>query len=173
MSEFQTVSECDPGPRKSRYTTPAIPRNPKGIVVRTIAREPVHPVAEFLWPPGDRIGQAHHALIRSISTRNASVRKHCLLSRSPTRQAAGIGITNRGNGGIISDNRRKFIQVATETGTGHSAPDTTANALYIWKAGQALRGGINGKQIWNPGGGRAESLFTAGRRRERRERGAG
>ena len=51
-------------------------------------------------------------------------------------------MTCRGHGGIISATRRKFI-LAAETRTGHSDPNTTAYALYIWKTGQALRGGID------------------------------
>ena len=198
FKHIRTASEWDPGPDKSKCTVPDMEeskaryastsdepqsvewrgtepdaRDMNRIVVKTLSREPAHPVVEFLWPPEDRITQAHHALIRSIFTWNTCVRKHCLSSRRPSRQAAGIGTSSRGNGGSISDNRRRFTQVAAKTGTGHSAPDTTAHALYIWKTGQALRGGINGKRIWDPGGGRAESLFTAGRRRERRKRGAG
>ena len=187
-----TTSEWDPGPDKSQCTVPdmeeskaryaSTPDEPQSvqwhgtepdardmnhIVVKTMSRKPAHPVAEFLWPPEDRINQAHHALIRSISTWNTCVRKHCLSSRRPSRRAAGIGTTSCGNGASISDNRRRFTQAAAKTRTRHSSQDTTAYALCIWKAGQALRGGINGKRIWDPGGGRAESLSTAGRRRAR------
>ena len=180
---IQTASEWDPGPSKSA-SNPTLDeskdlqavqgsadgniQNLQESVVRTIAHEPVHPVAEFLWPPGDRIGQAHHYLIRSISTRNTSVRKHRLLSRSLTKRAAGIGYTSRGNGGSISDNWGKFTQVAAETRTSDCAQNTTSYALYFRKSRRALRGEIQGRKVWDPGGGRAESSILAGRCGKRR-----
>ena len=73
---FLTGSEWDPGPGKSKYPIRAISegkdlyklafgsppiveqnraeedvQNPEGFVVKTVSREPVHPVTEYLWPP--------------------------------------------------------------------------------------------------------------------------
>ena len=55
VKHIRTASEWDPGPGKSTYTTPAILRNPKDIAVKSMSREPVYPVAEYLWPPQFRI----------------------------------------------------------------------------------------------------------------------
>ena len=60
VKHIRTVSEWDPGPGKSTYTTPAILRNPKGIAVKSISREPAHPVAEFPWLPQLRFQRACH-----------------------------------------------------------------------------------------------------------------
>ena len=109
---IQTVSEWDPGPGKSTAQVDA--QNTKDIVVKTMSREPVHPVVEYLWPPEFRSQQAYRRI--PIPIRNTCVRKHYLLSRSPTRRAVGIGYTSQGNGGRISGNQRKSTQVVAETG---------------------------------------------------------
>ena len=94
-------------------------QNPNGIVVKTMSREPVHPVREYQWPPELRVQRAFHTSLTK-----------------PKWNCYG------------------------------------RSAQVVWWIGRATRGGINGKRIWDPGGEREESLFTAGRcgKKERKAR---
>ena len=80
-------------------------RDLTGIIAKTTPHGPMHPVAEFLWPPEDGVRQACHiALTRPISTQNARY----------------------GLSGIT---------------------------------GQAFRGGIDKRRIWDPGGEEAKTYW--------------
>ena len=60
VKHIRTASKWDPGPGKSTYTIPAILRNPKDIALKSMSREPVHPVAEPPWLPQLRFQRACH-----------------------------------------------------------------------------------------------------------------
>ena len=187
---FQTTSEWDPGPGTPIDAIPAIDKdkdshlltssdiqvmvpvvqNPNGIVLRTTPRDPAHPVAEYLWPPEFGAQPAYHR--NPMVTVNTRLGQYCLSSWSWTKRAAGVGSACRGNGGN-SDNRRKITQVVAETRTGERAQNTSINALFPAMTGPDLRGRIGGRQIWDPGGGKAESLNLAERCMHRRENRAG
>ena len=159
---IRTASEWDPGPGKSTAQVDA--QNTKDIVVKTMSREPLHPVAEYLWPPEFRTQQAHHRI--PIPAQNTRFGQHCLSPWSRTTRATGVGSISYRNGSI-SGSRRKFIQGAATTGTSNSAQSNPIYALYyIGKTGRALRSGPSGRWIWDPGGGRAESQILVGREEE-------
>ena len=123
VQRIRTASKWDLGPCESEYTSLALEdgnklykltfgnplaverrraepetRDLTGIIAKPTPHGPMHPMAEFLWPPEDGVRQAcHTALTRSISMLNA---RYCL-----------SGMT-----------------------------------------GQVLRGGIDTRRIWDPGG---------------------
>ena len=88
-------------------------QNSKDITLKTMSREPVHPVMEYLWPPQFRAQPAYHCI--PIATINTGSGQYCLSSWSQTKRAAGVGSTCRGNG-CNSDNRRKITQVVAKPG---------------------------------------------------------
>ena len=60
-----------------------------------------------------------------------------------------------------------------QTRTGDSAQNTSINALFPAMTGPNLRGRIGGRQVWDPGRGKAASLYLAERYLNRRENQAG
>ena len=93
-----------------------------------------------------------NALTRSISTLNA---QYCLSSWSLTTQATGpgIGSASLGNGGSIPGKRAS---------TGDSMQSALTDTLYIGMTRQVLRGGIDARRIWDPGGEEARFLLAVG-----------
>ena len=187
----RTASEWDPGAGAPVEAIPAIDKdkdrhlltssdiqvmvpvvqNPMGIVVKTTLRDPTKLVVEYRWPPefGTQQGYNHFP----IPIQNTRTGQHRLLPRGPTTGATGVGSISCRNSSL-SGHHRKFIQGEAATGTGNSAQSNPIYALYyIGKTGLALSGGPSGRQVWDPGGGREESLTLAGRCGKRRGKGAG
>ena len=145
-------------------------QNSKNIVLKSISRERAHLVVEYLWLPEFGAQLAYHRI--PMATLNTRLGKYCLSSWSRTKRAAGVGSPCGGNG-CNSVNRRKITQVAAETRTGDRAQDTSINALFPAMTGPDLRDRIGGRQVWDQGGGKAESLYLAERYMNRRENWAG
>ena len=119
-------------------------QNSKDIVLKTMSREPAHPMGEYLCPPEFGAQLAYHHI--QMATLNMRLGQYCLLSWSQTKQAAGVGSACRGNG-CNSHNRRKVTQVGAETRTGDSAQNTLINALFLVMTGSDPRRRIGGRQV--------------------------
>ena len=90
VKHIRTARQWDPGPGKSTYTTPAILRNPKGIAVKPMSCEPVHPVAEFPWLLQLRFQWACH---------NSRMKSRCNCYEISARFVSRIGRTLIGGDG--------------------------------------------------------------------------
>ena len=181
IQPIRTASECDPGPGAPVEAIPGINKdkdghllpsgdmqvmvpvvqNPKVIVVKTTLRDQTHPVVEYRRLPEFGMWQSYNHFPIPIQNRRSG--QHRLSPRSPTTRAAGVGSISCRNSSF-SDSRRRFIQEKAATGTGNSAQSNLIYLLYyIGKTGRALCSGPSGRPVWDPGGGRAESLILARR----------
>ena len=169
-----------------------------GIAGNTVPHEPVNPAAEYLWPPDfrgpDPTSAAYSNYLDSDpdtqtatnSEHNGSKRSlgNLLYVSSGLRRAAephqlrGQRIQESGDlkGNccvelwILGDGLGVFLYNGQwfryEKYFGHCK-------RALKEIGGGLIGGFGGNRIWDPGGGRAESLFMAGRCGKRRESRAG
>ena len=184
----RTASEWDPGPRESdgeivvargnwinrvlfgdlhlvdqepQEVEPKF-RNPPNAMAKAAVPDQGDVAAQILCPPDDGIRLENQIpLTRSISILNTRLGQHCPSSWSPTTQPAGVG-SGSSEKGSNSGNWRKITKVAAKNGSGNSAQNPPIYALYfeIW---QGLKGGIEGRQIWDPGGKEAKFLLAVGR----------
>ena len=98
-------------------------RNPKGIVVKTIFREPVHPVAEFLWPPEIGAQRACHAtLTKSIAILSMRLENEYLAAREKT--------ANRTSSSGVALDSPSQIPMVTGSRNGTSLQYYLDNTLY-------------------------------------------
>ena len=172
--------------------------NPKGIVVKNMFREPAHPVAEFLWPPEFRGLDPSSPANSNYLDSNPDIQTATNSGHNDSKRSLGNLLYVSGRLGRAAEPHQLRGQKIQESGglKGNCFVELwiLGDGLGVFLySGQGFRygkylghckralkeieggliGGFGGKRIWDPGGERAESLFTVIRCRERREKWAG